>query len=132
MRWELVLRKLGTQHVRGTFPLIPAKENASCESTKVNVLKFRILIACQNDLDKECRPRSACFFRRGLDKQCKPRSDCIFRRGLDKQCRPRSCCFCRSSLIWVFLFAILTSILWIHTLITNILFENRKRNVFGI
>ena len=51
---------------------------------------------------------------------------------LDKQSRPRSDCFWRSSLIKVSLLAILTSILWIQTLISKVLFENRKRKVFKI
>ena len=33
---------------------------------------------------------------------------------------------------WSYLFAILTSILWISALKTNILFEKRKRKVFDI
>ena len=53
-------------------------------------------------------------------------------KGLDKQGRPRSDCFWWSSLIRDSLFAILTSILQISALKTNILFENRKRKMFGI
>ena len=50
------------------------------------------------------------------------------KKGLEKQCKPRSDNFWRSSLI-SFCFAILTSILWVLALKTNILFENRKRKV---
>ena len=32
----------------------------------INVLKFRTLVACQKGLDKQCRPRSDCFFRSSL------------------------------------------------------------------
>ena len=33
---------------------------------KVNVLKFQTLVACQNGLDKHCRPRSDCLWRSNL------------------------------------------------------------------
>ena len=32
----------------------------------VNVLKFQTLVACQKGLDKQCRPRSDCFWRSSL------------------------------------------------------------------
>ena len=32
----------------------------------VNVLKFRTLVACQKGIDKQCRPRSDCFWRSSL------------------------------------------------------------------
>ena len=33
-----------------------------------NVLKFQTLLACQKDIDKQCRPRSDCFFRSSLNR----------------------------------------------------------------
>ena len=32
----------------------------------MNVLKFRTIDVCLNSLDKQCRPRSDCFFRSSL------------------------------------------------------------------
>ena len=52
----------------------------------VNVLTFHTVVACQKDIDKQCRPRSA-FWRSSL---------------IVKQRRPRWDCFWRSSLIRVF------------------------------
>ena len=60
----------------------------------VDVLKFWTLVVCQNRIDKQCRPRSDCFW-----------------SGSSQ-------------------FAILTGILWIPELTTNILFWGQKRNLF--
>ena len=53
-------------------------------------------------------------------------------KGLDKQFRPRSDCSEKAVWSGSSLFAFQKSILWIQTMITNILFENPKRKVFQI
>ena len=76
------------------------------QPTTVKFLKFRTLVACQNCLDKQCRPRSDCFWSLIMvfpvcysDKQFANSSsdNQHFRTH-----RPRSNCFWRSSLIRAF------------------------------
>ena len=130
--------------------------NILFENKKRNVF-LKLEVACQKGIDKQCRPRSDCFWKSSVIRVfpvCYSTSilcisalitnilfenskrnvflklEVACQNGLDKQCRPRSDCFWRSSLIRVFPLCYSTSILCISTLITNILFENSKRNVF--
>ena len=52
-----------------TLPLshcIPRSYQCTKSKVMVDVPKFETLLACQNSLDKQCRPRSNCFFRSSL------------------------------------------------------------------
>ena len=78
------------------------------EQVTVNVLKLRSLFAFLKSLDKQGRPRSDCFFRSSLIR--------VF----------PVCYVC-----YMYMYSNI-SIFCIPALKTNILFENRKREVFGI
>ena len=110
-------------------------------------VKEKILVACPKFPDKQWSHRSDCFFRSSLisiftvyysDKyfvssgpdnqhftwKQKKKTLIAYPKSPDKQHSPRSDCF--SSL-----FAILTNILSVPALITNILYENIKRIMFN-
>ena len=76
------------------------------KQTTVNVLKFQMLVTCQKGLDKQCRPRSDCFWRSSL-----------FRSSLIWVCTVSA----SEEAVWSgsALFAFLTSILRIPTLMTK-------------
>ena len=56
LSWAIVYNLISTYSLTNSQTII----------STVNVLKFWTLIACQKGLDKQCRPRSDCFWRSSL------------------------------------------------------------------